>query len=164
MTLEFNEISDDQQFEELVTSYFEEIKKEKQDDVVNIEVKPPGMGTDGGKDILVTFQVSDSVSTFSRKWVVQCKFHNSNISTDRIADVNIPTLLYSYGASGYLLICKNRPTSKLSELFERLEKECRLGNKYIIWSGEQFKRLLLVKESLLQQYFPKYFEYLMSKK
>lgn len=161
MTLDFNEIKDDKQFEDLVVAYFEDLKNEKAHNITNVEVKPSGTGTDGGRDILVTFQLSDSVSTFYRRWVVQCKFHNANISTDKIADINIPTLLYSYKASGYLLVCKQKPTSKLTDLFERLEENCREKNKYIVWSGEQLKRLILVKskQSILQQFFPAYYDF-----
>lgn len=165
MTFDFNELSDHKTFEDLVVSYFEDLR-DKDANIVGIDIKPSGTGVDGGRDILVTFKVSDSVSTFDRTWVIQCKFHNSDISTDKIADIDIPTLLYSYDASGYLLICKQKPTSKLTDLFERLEAKCRLRNKYMVWSGEQFKRLIIVKSSktILQQYFPAYFEYCVANK
>jgi len=161
MTFDFSEISDHKKFEDLVVSYFEDLKFEKGHNIVDVEVKPSGTGTDGGRDILVTIKVSDSVVTFERRWVVQCKFHDSDISTDKISDINIPSLLRSYRASGYLLICKQKPTSKLTDLFENLEKENGNGQQFIVWSGEQFKRLLLVKskKEILQQYFPSYFDY-----
>lgn len=166
MTFNFDEILDHKKFEDLVVSYFEDLKNEKGHSIVDIDVKPSGTGTDGGRDILVTIKVSDSVVTFDRRWVVQCKFHNSDISTDKISDINIPSLLSSYKASGYLLICKQKPTSKLTDLFENLEKENGIGLKYVVWSGEQFKRLLLVKskKEILQQYFPAYFDYCITTK
>lgn len=161
MTLDFNEITDDKKFEDLIVSYFEDLKNEKDHKIIDVNVKPSGTGVDGGRDILVTFKVTDTVMTFDRRWVVQCKFHTSDISTDKIADINIPTLLHSYNASGYLLVCRQKPTSKLTELFERLEKNCKFENKYSVWSGEQLKRLILVKskKEILQQYFPTYFNY-----
>ena len=161
MNIDFKEISDDEKFEDLVVSYFEDLKNENDSKILDIEVKPSGVGTDGGRDILVTFKVTDTVTTFNRRWVIQCKFHSTNISTDKIADINIPTLLYSYNASGYLLICRKKPTSKLTELFERLEINCKFENKYHVWSGEQFKRLINAKSNkkLLQQYFPNYFNF-----
>lgn len=161
MTLDFSEISDHKKFEDLVVSYFEDLKFEKGHSIKDVEVKPSGTGTDGGRDILVTIKVSDSVVTFERRWVVQCKFHDSDISTDKISDINIPSLLCSYRASGYLLVCKQKPTSKLTDLFEHLEKENGNRQQFIVWSGEQFKRLLLVKskKEILQQYFPSYFAY-----
>lgn len=161
MTLDFKEIADDKKFEDLIVSYFEDLKNENDHKIIDVDVKPSGIGTDGGRDIIVTFKVTDSVMTFERRWVIQCKFHNSDISTDKIADINIPTLLHSYNASGYLLICRQKPTSKLTELFERLEKNCKFENKYSVWSGEQLKRLILVKskKEILQQYFPTYFNY-----
>jgi hypothetical protein len=166
MILDFNEISDDKKFEDLVVSYFADLKNESEHRINDVEVKPSGTGVDGGRDILVTFKVTDGVTTFERRWVVQCKFHNSDISTDKISDINIPTLIHSYKASGYLLVCKQKPTSKLTDFFERLEINCLFAHKYAIWSGEQFKRLILVKSKreILQQYFPKYFNYCITNK
>lgn len=161
MTIDFSEIPDDRIFEDLAVSYFEDLKNEKEHKIIDVSVKPSGVGADGGRDILLTFNVPDGVATFERRWVVQCKFHSSDISTNKIADINIPTLIHSYRASGYLLICRKKPTSKLTELFDRLEQNCRFEYKYTIWSGEQFKRQILVKsqKEILQQYFPNYFTY-----
>ena len=165
ISLDFDEIPDGGKFEDLIVSYFEDLKNEN-GQIVDVKVKPSGVGVDGGRDILVTFKVTDSVTTFDRCWVVQCKFHTSDISTDKINDINIPTLIHSYKASGYLLICRQKPTSKLTDLFERLEDNCKLEYKYLIWSGEQLKRLIIVKskKEILQQYFPKYFKYCMDNK
>lgn len=95
---------------------------------------------------------------------MQCKFHESNISTNKIADINIPTLVHSYKAIGYLLVCKKDPTSKLTQLFERLEKECTFGYRYQILSGDQFLSLLSSSlegnEPLIRRFFPKYYDYL----
>lgn len=166
MTLDLAEIPDHKKFEDLTVSYFEDLKFEKGHNIVDIDVKPSGVGADGGRDILVTFKVTDSIVTFDRRWIIQCKFHNADISTDKIADINIPTLLSSYKASGYLLVCKQKPTSKLTDHFEKLENNSLGEQKYIIWSGEQFKRLLLVKSNkeILQQYFPNYFSYCVNNK
>lgn len=164
VTLDYNEISDDKKFEDLIVSYFEDLKNENGHKIIDVTVKPSGSGVDGGRDILVSFIVTDTIIPFERRWVVQCKFHNSDISTYKISDINIPTLLYSYNASGYLLVCRKKPTSKLTELFEHLENNCNFENKYCIWSGEQLKRLILVKskKEILQQYFPIYFNYCLS--
>lgn len=165
MTFDFTEICDHKKFEDLVVSYFEDLKHEKGHNIVDIYVKPSGTGTDGGRDILVTLKVTDSIVTFERRWVVQCKFHNSDISTDKISDINIPSLLSSYRASGYLLICKQKPTSKLTDHFESLERNNN-DLRFMVWSGEQFKRLILVKSKreILQQYFPTYFDYCVTTK
>lgn len=161
MTLDFNEIPNDKKFEDLVVSYFNDLKNEKEQSIIDVAVKPSGVGADGGRDILVTFKVADGITTFDRTWVVQCKFHETNISTNKISDINIPTLIHSYNASGYLLVCRQKPTSKLTNLLERLEANCKFGHKYTAWDGEQFKRLILVKakKEILQQYFPKYFNH-----
>lgn len=46
--LDFNEISDWQEFEDLVAAYFREVKK-KDKSIVDIKVQPSGEGGDGGK-------------------------------------------------------------------------------------------------------------------
>lgn len=160
MTFDLNEIPDDKKFEDLVVSYFENLKHLKGHSITDVSVKPSGTGTDGGRDILITLDVTDTIATFKKRWVVQCKFHNSDISTDKIADINIPTLLHSYKASGYLLVCKQKPTSKLTNLFEQLETNCAFERKYEVWSGEQFKTRLINNEQILQQFFPNYFDYI----
>lgn len=161
MTINLDEIKSDEQFEDLVIAYFEDLKNEGIHNIKTVKVKPSGTGTDGGRDILVDFTISDNITTFERRWIVQCKFHNRNISTSKIADINIPTLIHSYKASGYLLICKKRPTSKLTDMFERLNDKCKMKYTYLIWSGEQLKSTILTKSkpNILRQFFPSYYTY-----
>ena len=160
LDLDLEEIENGDKFEDLVVSYFEDLKNET-NSISKVEIKPSGIGADGGRDILVNFTVTDGILDFNRIWVIQCKFHNKNISTINISDINIPSLIHSYKASGYLLIVKERATSKLTNLFERLEENCKLDYKYMIWSGEQFKRIILGKSkpNILEQYFPGYYLY-----
>ncbi len=156
MKLSFDEIENGDQFEDLIIAFFESLKDEQR---MSVKIKPSGRGADGGRDILVTFVLTDGIDDFERTWVVQCKFHKGGISTDKINDVNIPTLLHSYSASGYLLVCRETVTSKLSNLFERLEKECIFGHKYIFWNGSMLTQKITDKSKILQQFFPKYYEF-----
>ena len=162
--LSFDEIQDDKQFEDLVVAYFENLNIDKLA-ITEILVEPSGVGADGGRDILVHTRTKDMISaSFKRTWVVQCKFHEANISTDKIADINIPTLIHSYNAVGYLLICKQKPTSKLTQLFERLEKECTFGYRYQILTGKRFLSRLSsqLKDNVVvtRDFFPKHYNYL----
>ena len=160
MTLDFDNIKNGDHFEELVRTYFEKEKERKNNNISNVEVKKSGVGTDGGRDILVHFWVTDGIDSFKRTWVIQCKFRDKNISPSAINDINLPTLIHSYKASGYLLICRKKPTSKLTELFERLNSECKFDYTYKVWSGDQFiHQLLSSHDSIWQQFFPPYYEY-----
>jgi hypothetical protein len=134
------------------------LKNEKDSNISNIEVIPSGIGSDGGRDILINFELNDQVTNFIRKWVVQCKFHKNSISTAQINKVNIPTLIHSYNASGYLLICKSSPTSGITNLFERLNQECAFKYHYECWNGAKFLSKLLHRTRILEQYFPKYYK------
>lgn len=160
MNISFDEIQDGDQFEDLVAAYFRELKDSKENNITNVEIKQSGVGTDGGRDILIEFDISDDIKIFRRKWVVQCKFHSDTISPAKIQTINIPTLIHSYGASGYLLICKNRPTSSLTNLFENLNDNCLHGYQYEIWNGSQFLSKLYVKSNLHPVFFPVYNDYI----
>jgi hypothetical protein len=158
MKLSLVEIKNWKEFEDLIAAYFRATKKEK--NIIDIKVEPSGTGSDGGRDILVTFDVNDSLVTFKRKWVIQCKFHNKDISKSHLSNVNIPSLVHEYGANGYLLVCKKGVTSKVSEMFENLSKNCSFKYHYEIWNGNNFINLILTNDSLIKMYFPKYHKFI----
>lgn len=149
--LTFDELSSWQDFENLVASCFREIE--------GFTVYPSGEGSDGGRDILLIYKGTDNISSsFERKWVVQCKFNSKSLSKSDLSDVNIPTLIHEYGAAGYLLVCRRNVTSKVSEMFENLRSNCKLGYNYEIWTGDELKRRILIHPTLVQMYFPKYWK------
>jgi Restriction endonuclease len=162
--IEFEELSDDfQKFEDLVADYFREIQKDKiiGGSIKDIEVRQSGKGADGGRDILIIFQLTDSVINFERKWVIQCKFYKDDVSKSHLSDVNIPSLIHEYKADGYLLVCRKGVNSSVTNMFDNLRKNCRFGYGYEIWKGGELKRRIRdLGESLIQTYFPEHFEYL----
>ena len=74
MTLDLDEISDGEAFQDLVVAYFEELKEKTTNEIIDVTIKPSGIGVDGGRDILVSIKISDGVTTFDRRWLIQCKF------------------------------------------------------------------------------------------
>lgn len=156
--LSFDEIRDWADFEDLVASYFRHQEAVPSNSVFQVEVLQSGKGNDGGKDLLIKFLVNDSVKPFLRTWIVQCKFYERDLRKSDLADVNIPSLIHQYGADGYLLVCKKGIVNTLATAFEDLNKNCRFGYSYVIWTGEVFKeKILLAPEALLKQFFPKYY-------
>ncbi|MFK5982247.1 MAG: restriction endonuclease [Flavobacteriaceae bacterium] len=162
-TLSYEEINDGTHFEELVSAYFRDIKEDKNNSISNVELIQSGVGSDGGVDILVDFLISDDIKIFNRRWIVQCKFWNQNIPASAINKINIPTLIHSYKASGYLLICKSNPTETVTKLFTRLNKECRYNYHYEYWDGRQFLQKLKIRRNLFDVFFPEHNEFLISK-
>ncbi len=162
MNLTFDEIKDDKIFEDLTAEYFRELQNSSDNNITSVEIKASGEGTDGGRDILIEFNISDDIKVFSRKWVIQCKFREDAVSTSHLKSINIPTLIHSYNAQGYLLICKNRPTSGVTELFERLNEKCKDNYHYECWNGSQFLKKILLKEEVQKLFFPKYYNHVQS--
>jgi hypothetical protein len=163
MQFDFSEITTPHRFEDLVASYFLEVS-DRDKTAGLITVVPPGAGPDGGRDIFLIIPGSDGIATFERKWIVQCKFKERNVSAAELADTNIPTLLHSCGAQGYLLVCRSRPTAKLVAILAGMERHCPFGRAYRVWSGEELKRNILAMNgtNLLQQFFPAYYHYYIS--
>jgi predicted helicase len=163
-SIEFEELNDDwQKFEDLVADYFREIQKDEilGKNIKNIDVQQSGKGQDGGRDIFITFRLTDSIVDFERKWLVQCKFYRNDVSKSHLSDINIPSLIHEYRADGYLLVCRKGVNSSITNMFENLRKHCRFGYNYEIWKGNELKRRIQdLGEILLKSYFPEHFEYI----
>jgi len=157
--LSLEEISDWRTFEDLIADYFREAKNDNEFNINNVIVQQTGTGADGGRDILVDFTINDSIITFNRKWVVQCKFHKKDVNKSHLSDVNIPSLLHQYGADGYLLVCKKHYTSPVSDMFEGFNKKCPFKRSYNIWNGQNLLNRIRFKEKIIADYFPKYQRY-----
>ena len=160
--LSLEEIKDGGNFETLVAEYLRDTNDSQNNIPTLVEVS--GIGPDGGVDILVDFTIDDRIKSFNRRWLVQCKFRDKNISPSEINRINIPTLIHSYKASGYLLICKRSPTSSLTNLFSRLNRECKHSYHYECWSGKQFLQKLSFRKDLFEVYFPEYHKFVTSTK
>jgi Restriction endonuclease len=158
MKLDFSEIADWKEFEDLAAEYFRSVQKVPENNVTEVLVQPSGEGSDGGRDILVTFRVFDSILIYERKWVIQCKFYHRAVAKKELSTINIPSLIHEYGADGYLLVCKTNVTAKVSEMFENLTRNCRFSYSYSIWEGNFFIKKLMANEQLIEQYFPEYNE------
>jgi len=159
MILSFDEIKDWQAFEDLAAAYFRSVQRDKNNDIIQVDVEPSGEGPDGGCDIFVSFEVSDSIRNFKRKWVVQCKFYSQSVSKRHLASVNIPSLVHEYGADGYLLICKQGVTAGTRAMFKNLNSNCKFKYTYEIWEGRQFLNMLQTRVDILTAYFPEFFQY-----
>jgi len=159
MRLSLAEIEDWREFENLIADYFRYIQKEEYNQVKEVFVEPSGDGSDGGRDISITFRVDDSVMIFERKWVVQCKYYSKPLSKANLASVNIPSLIHEYQANGYLLVCRSGVTSKVSEMFEHLRRNCRFNYSYLVWDEALILNKIKSDFNLLERYFPKYVEY-----
>lgn len=159
MKISLDEIADWQEFEGMVAAYFRSIQEQPVNNLIDVVVESSGEGSDGGRDILLTFLVNDSIQTYYRKWVVQCKFYDRSLAKRHISDVNIPSLIHEYGADGYLLVCKSGATSKVTEMFESLRRNCKFNYAYEIWDGDVLKsKILTASDVILRRYFPQYFQ------
>ena len=154
----FVEINGWQMFQDLVADYFRHLKN---DSIKDVQVKPVGIGQDGGVDIFVDFLLTDSVQTYKRKWLVQCKFYNKIVLKSHLKDIDPQSLVSEHGADGYLLVCKNDVQSGLASALERYQANSSNNRCFAYWSGNQFITQLynMPLRPVIQRYFPRYYEY-----
>jgi hypothetical protein len=124
--------------------------------VTEVQALVSGKGPDGGCDIEVNLRLMDGIRPFARKWIVQCKFHSDTIGLPQMSSGSIPDLLHSYAADGYLLVCRNSVSSKLTDQLKAMEKTCKHGRSYCWWTGEEFLQRIRTKPKLVEHFFPKY--------
>lgn len=153
--LSFDEIKDADQFEDLTAAYFRLLHNEH-NAVKEILVDQSGKGTDGGVDVSIKVKVNDGLINFNRNWIIQCKFYEGTVSPSKMATINIPSLVHSHQAVGYLLVCKNGVTSGLTDLFRNLNRDCTFGYAYTIWKGDEFLKRIRFHHSLLESFFPEF--------
>ncbi|QIE58705.1 restriction endonuclease [Rasiella rasia] len=156
--INLSEIDNWEQFENLASRYFNEIIQLEENHLTEVIVNRTGIGPDGGRDILLTMRVNDSIMPFERKWVVQCKFYDK-LKKSNLDKIDIPTLLEEYRADGYLLICKNSVTSGVTNTFDNLSRNCRWNRKYVIWNGSDFEERLYKTTDLHEHFFPEFYDY-----
>jgi hypothetical protein len=152
--LSFDEIKDGHHFESLVSAFFRSLSDRPGGNINYVKVVSSGVGPDGGVDIMVYIFLHDGIQIVKRTYIIQCKFHESNINPDHLGRSSITDLITSKGADAYLLICKKMPTNKLKEYFEDLTRNCRNKYAYLVWSGEEFlEKLYEAPDSLIKQFF-----------
>ncbi len=157
--LSFDEIRDWEQFQELVAAYFRTCQADRTLNVTEVKANVTGKGPDGGCDIEVTLRMMDGLDGFSRKWVVQCKFYTGTVGLSDISSVSIPTLMHSLGADGYLLVCKESVSSKITDQFKALNDACPFKRSYCCWTGDQFLERIKFKPDLIKNYFPRHHQF-----
>jgi hypothetical protein len=113
-TIDFSEIRDYKQFEDLAVAYFR-LKK----NIINVFVEPSNEGIDRVRNILVTIKVHDGIVEFEHKWVVQCKFQHVSVSQAHgTFDANLNSILATKG----LWFDKKNPKPIVHLAQEKIEK------------------------------------------
>lgn len=83
----------------------------------------PGRGADGGKDLLVTEQLSGNLNKYKFKWLVSCKHYaGSNKSVNERDEINIQERLDSFKADGFIGFYSTVPSAALMTRLEQLKE------------------------------------------
>lgn len=145
--LNFKELSKDGTDLELLTR--EIFKRE------GFEVHWTGKGPDGGRDLIVIERIQGPLSSFKRKWLVQCKHYaHSGKSVGKDEANSLITDCERIKADGYLLVCTTSLSSGLILAYEELKMQRNMFIEY--WDEVRLEDRLLspVNFQLINQFFP----------
>lgn len=119
-----------------------------------------GQGPDHGRDLIIQEQAIGSLSTFGRKWLVQCKHHAHSEKSVGRNDVNgFLDDCRQIGADGYLLVTSTQPSASLVTKLEEIadNSESRITIK--IWDSVELEKRMQEPRcfALGHIFFPKSF-------
>ena len=146
--IDFTEISDGDVWEEFCRDYLVALGL-----VVDI---PPGVGPDGGRDLLVKEQLKGTLATKSFTWLVSCKHYASSGRSVGIADEqNIRDRLEQHGAEGFIGFYSTTPSSALITRLKELRDQKRIQS-FDIFSAQKIEAGFhdIGLSGVLQQYLP----------
>ncbi|MFH2048355.1 MAG: restriction endonuclease, partial [bacterium] len=119
----------------------------------------PSKGSDRSRDIICNKIADKNLSKCNLKMLIQCKFTNKAVNERDVGA--ILEIESSYGVNIYLIAAKDRLTSNLTDLLDRLDKNTQISFRSLI--GYEIESLIKKNSDIFQKYFPKgYQEYLNS--
>ncbi len=121
---------------------------------------PPDRGPDGGKDLLVTEQLSGNLNKYRFRWLVSCKHYATRgASVSEKDEPNILERLSSFKADGFIGFYSTLASSGLNNRLNSLRNEKKIKD-YAIFDHKMIENLLVTVgySHLLMRYFPKSYE------
>jgi hypothetical protein len=150
-------INDGYEFQRIVAEYFRSLKNGSHKyDFTEIDVESYGVGVDDGCDILVEFKFYDGIGKHKKKWIIECKSQTKAVGPDRINRNRIDNAIQAKSACGYLLVCKSDATTSLKRMFDEYSRESEAS--FVIWNGSQLWHRFIESKSLIQAFFPEYYQ------
>lgn len=116
----------------------------------------PNRGPDGGKDLLVTEQLSGFLNKYRWRWLVSCKHYaNSNKSVSEVDEINIQERVDNFNADGFLGFYSTIPSSGLNSRLEGLKANGRIQDFRVFDSRLIENYMIRIGFSdILMRYFP----------
>lgn len=112
-------------------------------------------GPDKGRDLIFEENLQSRLLHKKRRWVIQCKLTASNVSWDKIDDIE--KTMKCYEADSYLLVVSKDITEKLMDYLEK----CSNSFDVTRWTYHELEEELLSNLDLFGEFFPiSYFNYI----
>ncbi len=140
MPIDFSEIENWRQFEDLVCDLLEK-------EGFHIEERA-GIGPDEGRDILAVGYFTNSLERMERRYLVSCKHWKGPVPESEVTDIK--DKMIQHEANGYLLVTYDI-RSGLQHKIDGLKRE--LTIKY--WLKRDIENLLIIHKDVFKKHLPK---------
>jgi len=143
MLIDFSEIKDWRQFEDLVCDLLEK-------EGFYIEERS-GIGPDEGRDILVLGYFANSLERMERRYLVSCKHWNRPVPESEVTDIS--DKMKQHKAQGFLLVAFDI-TSGLQKKLDGMKGE----RPVVYWLRRDIENLLIKNKDVFRKHLPSSFE------
>ncbi|EKY4114241.1 TPA: restriction endonuclease [Pseudomonas aeruginosa] len=147
MLIDFSEILDSTDWEEFSKAFLDLSG-------YRIDIRP-GVGPDGGKDIIASQDVGNRGV---HRWLVSCKYHRAGTIGVGVDEANA-NKLFEHKCHSFLFVYSRPPTQALIDSFERVSANA--NATYYIFSNREIEQVLVSHPTyyiLIRQYFPRSYE------
>ncbi|MFZ0052571.1 MAG: hypothetical protein WAK96_12420, partial [Desulfobaccales bacterium] len=117
----------------------------------------PDRGADGGKDMLVSEQLSGNLNKYRFTWLVSCKhFAKSKKSVSESDEPNIRERLEGFAANGFLGFYSTVPSAAFNTRLNQLKEAGKIQDfKFFDYKLIENYLIRLGYSKILMRYFPK---------
>ena len=146
--IDFTELPEDGvQFEQLIRELFVSD---------GYETHWTGVGQDQSRDLVVIEKLEGPISSYSRKWLIECKHKAHSNRSVGLHDLNsITSACEAVGAEGFLLACSTQPSSSLVRHLKEIQQNNDLFTLY--WDAIEIEKRLSKPNNfhLVELFLPK---------
>lgn len=118
-------------------------------------LETPSRGPDGGKDLILEEEVTGTISSDKKRWMVSCKHKSfSGKSVGRDEEVDIKGRIDEHHVDGFIAFYSTLPSSGLSNKMKSVVSI----NKLEVWDRERIEEWLINEirlRTVFKRYFPK---------
>lgn len=109
-----------------------------------------GEGPDGGRDLIISKTIDDSVKSTTKTYVVQCKRHKTTVNKEHVKAIR--DTVDSFKANGYILAVTSKVSEPLLDEMRRLDQSGKVTCRALL--PREIHERIVKHRDVFARYFP----------